>query len=187
MRLCLHSGSDKFALYPAIRDILCRTGAGLHVKAAGTTWLEEFAGPAAAGGGALSQAKEVYRQAWPAYEELVAPYAAVVDIRRERLPSPDEIRRWSAAEFVAAVVHDPTNPAFQPDLRQFLHVAYPVAARMSAEFLSALDAHRSEIEPRVTSNLLVRHLRPCSPPKRRAVRPLSVQGGCLRNLPPSGS
>src|SRR3712207_7211619 len=42
--------SDKFSIYPAIRRAIRRTGAGLHIKTAGTTWLEELIGLASAGG-----------------------------------------------------------------------------------------------------------------------------------------
>ena len=42
LKLSVHSGSDKFSLYPIIRECLQRTGAGLHLKTAGTTWLEEI-------------------------------------------------------------------------------------------------------------------------------------------------
>src|SRR5439155_7865366 len=41
LKLSVHSGSDKFSIYAAIRDAVRRTGAGLHLKTAGTTWLEE--------------------------------------------------------------------------------------------------------------------------------------------------
>ena len=39
LKLSVHSGSDKFSLYPIIRRALARTGAGVHLKTAGTTWL----------------------------------------------------------------------------------------------------------------------------------------------------
>ncbi len=50
LKLSVHSGSDKFSLYPIIRKALQRTGAGVHVKTAGTTWLEELIGLCEAGG-----------------------------------------------------------------------------------------------------------------------------------------
>ena len=48
LKLSVHSGSDKFSLYPAIRRALAKHGAGVHVKTAGTTWLEEVIGLAEA-------------------------------------------------------------------------------------------------------------------------------------------
>ena len=54
LKLSVHSGSDKFSIYPAIRRAIRRTGAGLHIKTAGTTWLEELIGLASAGGEGLA-------------------------------------------------------------------------------------------------------------------------------------
>src|SRR4029079_11494367 len=44
LKLSVHSGSDKFSIYSPIQRALRRTGAGLHLKTAGTTWLEEVIG-----------------------------------------------------------------------------------------------------------------------------------------------
>ncbi|RPI09810.1 MAG: hypothetical protein EHM65_08770, partial [Acidobacteriales bacterium] len=40
LKLSVHSGSDKFSLYGPIRQALKKFDAGVHVKTAGTTWLE---------------------------------------------------------------------------------------------------------------------------------------------------
>ena len=53
----------------AIRD----AGAGLHLKTAGTTWLEEVIGLAEAGGEGLALAKEIYAKALAKKDELCAP------------------------------------------------------------------------------------------------------------------
>src|SRR5207249_1055188 len=44
LKLSVHSGSDKFSIYAPIRRALARFDAGLHLKTAGTTWLEELIG-----------------------------------------------------------------------------------------------------------------------------------------------
>ncbi len=160
LRVSIHSGSDKFTLYPHIRAVLARTGAGLHVKTAGTTWLEEAIGLAEAGGDAWRLIREIYSAAWRRLDELVAPYAAVVSLRRDELPPPDDLAGWSARRFCAAVAHDTGSPDYRPALRQFMHIAYPEAARRGAEFLDALRAHRDRIAARVRANLLDRHIRP---------------------------
>ncbi|MEK6398427.1 MAG: tagaturonate epimerase family protein, partial [Terriglobus sp.] len=80
LKLSVHSGSDKFSIYEPIRKALKDTGAGVHVKTAGTTWLEELIGLAEAGGDALALAKEIYAGAYDHAEELCAPYATVIDI-----------------------------------------------------------------------------------------------------------
>ena len=63
LKLSVHSGSDKFSLYGPIRRALERFNAGIHVKTAGTTWLEELIGLAEAGGDGLEMAKEIYATA----------------------------------------------------------------------------------------------------------------------------
>ncbi len=60
LKLSVHSGSDKFSIYGSMREAMLRFDAGLHLKTAGTTWLEELVGLALAGGTGLTIAKEIY-------------------------------------------------------------------------------------------------------------------------------
>ncbi|MEE4165964.1 MAG: tagaturonate epimerase family protein, partial [Desulfocapsaceae bacterium] len=53
LKLSIHSGSDKFSIYPVIRELIRKYDCGIHVKTAGTTWLEELIGLAESGGEAL--------------------------------------------------------------------------------------------------------------------------------------
>ncbi|MFN4944940.1 MAG: tagaturonate epimerase family protein, partial [Akkermansiaceae bacterium] len=62
LKLSVHSGSDKFSIYPAIKRAMIRIGAGLHIKTVGTNWLEEVIGLAESGGSGLALAKEIYAQ-----------------------------------------------------------------------------------------------------------------------------
>jgi hypothetical protein len=163
LKLSVHSGSDKFSIYPAIRRALERFDAGLHLKTAGTTWLEELIGLAEAGGDALELARQVYRAAYEHREELCAPYAAVIDIDPAQLPHPDAVARWSSERFVAALRHDRACPEYNPHLRQLLHVGYKVAAQMGARYLEALRASEATVARNVTSNLYERHIRPLFP------------------------
>jgi hypothetical protein len=160
LKLSVHSGSDKFSLYGPIRRALARRGAGLHLKTAGTTWLEEIVGLAEAGGEGLRIAQDLYRSALGRYDELCGPYATVIDIDRSRLPAPDAVGRWSGAQFAAALRHDPRCPDYNPHLRQLLHIGYKVAAEMGARYLDALAAHRDVIARNVTENLFDRHIKP---------------------------
>ena len=158
LKLSLHSGSDKFSLYGPIRRALRRHDAGLHLKTAGTTWLEELIGLAEGGDDGLAIAKEVYAQAVERADELCGPYASVIDLDRARLPSPERVAAWDGEAFAAALRHDPTCSRYDPNLRQLLHVAYKVAAEMGARFLDALDRHAATISRNVTSNLFDRHV-----------------------------
>jgi hypothetical protein len=160
LKLSVHSGSDKFSIYAPIRRTLARFGAGVHVKTAGTNWLEEVIGLAEAGGEGLELAKEVYAKALGKLDALCAPYAAVIDIEAKKLPSAEVVKGWSAEQFVSALRHDPSNPAFNPSLRQLIHVGYKVAAQMGERYLKMLRACEKSVSRNVTENLFERHLRP---------------------------
>lgn len=160
LKLSVHSGSDKFSLYPEIARILRACEAGVHLKTAGTTWLEELIGLALAGGDGLDLARDVYRRAHGRFDELCGPYATVIDIDPARLPEPGTVDGWSAADFAAALRHDQACDAFNPDFRQMLHVAYKVAAEMGDRYLDALNRHEAVVTAEVKANLWERHLQP---------------------------
>ncbi|MBX9624268.1 MAG: tagaturonate epimerase family protein [Gemmataceae bacterium] len=160
LKLSVHSGSDKFSLYPVIRRAVRDTGAGLHLKTAGTTWLEEVIGLAEAGGDGLDLAKEIYATALKKKADLCAPYAAVIDIDPAKLPPADAVAGWSSERFVRALRHDPADPQFNPHLRQLVHVGFKVAAQMGDRYLRAVEAHETTIARNVTGNLWDRHLKP---------------------------
>lgn len=163
LKLSVHSGSDKFSIYPVIKKALKDNNAGLHIKTAGTTWLEELIGLAEAGGRGLETAKKIYRSAYGRYDELAAPYADVIDIDIDKLPSPEEVDSWASAEYTAALRHDQSNPAYNLNLRQLLHVGYKVAAEMGDEYLTALEENREVIAKNVTGNLYERHIKEVFP------------------------
>jgi hypothetical protein len=160
LKLSVHSGSDKFSLYAPIRRALAASGAGLHIKTAGTTWLEEVIGLAEAGGAGLQLAQEIYSQALHKRDALCQPYAAVIDIDPARLPSESEVRHWSSEQFVNALRHDPGCPDFNPHLRQLIHVGYKIAAGMGSRYIEMLEACAPTISRNVTHNLFKRHLEP---------------------------
>ena len=160
LKLSIHSGSDKFSIYPAIHAAMEKFSTGVHLKTAGTTWLEEIIGLAEAGGKGLKLAKEIYAEAFSYSIDLCAPYATVIDINPAQLPAPAEVDRWSSAQFTSALRHDLDSPAYNSSLRQLLHVGYKVAARMGRRYLDLLDANETVIAKNVTENLFTRHIAP---------------------------
>jgi len=160
LKLSVHSGSDKFSIYRPIREALRKTNAGVHLKTAGTTWLEELIGLAEAGGDGLALAKEIYAQAYEQREALCAPYAAVIDIDPQHLPAPGTVEKWTSDQFVAALRHDQSNPAFNNHLRQLLHVGFKVAAKLGRRYLDLLEKFEPIVAKNVTENLFERHIRP---------------------------
>jgi hypothetical protein len=160
LKLSVHSGSDKFSIYAPMRRALARFGAGLHIKTAGTTWLEEVIGLAEAGSDGLSLAKEIYLEALEHVEELCAPYATVIDIDPKKLPTAGTVKGWSSEQYVSALRHDQRNPGYNPHLRQLLHVGYKVAAKKGDRYLQALKTYEAVVARNVTENLYDRHLKP---------------------------
>ena len=160
LKLSIHSGSDKFSIYKPMKEAMKKFGAGLHIKTAGTTWLEELIGLAVAGGEGLVIAKEIYAAALTRMDELCGPYATVIDIDPAKLPSAQEINKWDGQQFAAALRHDQSCPGFNPNLRQLLHVGYKIAAEMGTRFTDALDKYEQTIAANVTENIFERHIKP---------------------------
>ncbi len=160
LKLSVHSGSDKFSIYKAINEAVNRTGAGVHLKTAGTTWLEELIGLAEAGGSGLEIAKEVYSEAFAHADELTAPYATVINIDPAKLPAPEEVNGWTSTQYTDALRHDQSNAAYNQSFRQLLHVGFKVAAKMGRKYLDALEANEAIVAKNVTTNLFDRHIKP---------------------------
>ncbi len=160
LKLSVHSASDKFSIYKPIREAMQKFDAGVHLKTAGTTWLEELIGLAEAGGEGLKLAKEIYSEAYAHLEELSAPYAAVIDIDPAQLPKPEELNRWSSDQFVSALRHDPKCPSYNSSMRQLLHVGFKIAAKMGDRYLRLLEEMEDTVAKNVTMNLFDRHIRP---------------------------
>ncbi len=160
LKLSVHSGSDKFSIYQTIHEAVTDFEAGVHLKTAGTTWLEELIGLAESEGAGLEIAREVYAEAHAHRDELCAPYATVIDIDPAKLPSPGEVNRWSAEQFISALRHDQSNAAYNPSLRQLLHVGFKVAAKLGDRYLQALESNEEIVARNVTANLFERHIKP---------------------------
>jgi tagaturonate epimerase len=160
LKLSIHSGSDKFSIYGPIRKAIKKFNAGIHLKTAGTTWLEEIIGLAEADGEGLVLAKEIYAEALAHRDELCAPYATVIDIDPSKLPSVAVVNKWTSAQFVSALRHDQKNPAFNPSLRQLLHVGYKIAALKGERYLADVRKFSGPIARNVTENLYERHFKP---------------------------
>lgn len=160
LKLSVHSGSDKFTIYPIIKRAIQRTGAGLHIKTAGTNWLEEIVGLAEAGGEGLALAKKIYAKALDKKEALCEPYATVININDANLPSAEEVNGWTSTQFTDALRHIQSNPGYNADLRQLLHVGFKIAAQMGDTYIQALKDNKEVVAKNVTGNLLDRHMKP---------------------------
>ncbi|HNX89075.1 MAG TPA: tagaturonate epimerase family protein [Paludibacteraceae bacterium] len=159
LKLSVHSGSDKFSIYPIMADIIKKYDKGLHLKTAGTTWLEEVIGLSVAGGEALELAKKIYANSYNRKDELCAPYADVIDIDETLLPSVEEVNSWTSEKYANTLRHIPGHPDYNSNFRQLIHVAYKVAAEMGDTYTSMLVKYSEIIGNCVEENIYERHLK----------------------------
>jgi tagaturonate epimerase len=158
LKMSIHSGSDKFAIYPHIGSIIRRNNKGIHLKTAGTTWLEEVIGLAGSGGEALAFVREIYSESLDRIEELCAPYADVIDIRIDHLPSKAEVAGWDSLKFASSIRHITNNKVYNSDMRQLLHVAYKLAAHKMDDYFRLLDRYQNQVSAAVYENIYNRHI-----------------------------
>ena len=159
LKLSIHSGSDKFSIYPIMGRLVRKYGAGLHVKTAGTTWLEEVIGLSLADPEALALAKKIYRIALTRMDELTVPYATVIDVDKAKLPDPDVVDGWDAQTFARTLRHDEADPLYNPSFRQLVHVSFKVAAELKDEYIPALERSADVIGREIEANIGDRHVR----------------------------
>jgi len=159
LKLSVHSGSDKFSIYKPIKEALEKYNAGLHIKTAGTTWLEELIGLAISEGDGLAMAKEIYIKAFERFDELCGPYKTVIDIDSKLLPSPAEVKGWNGNKFAQTLRHDLSNENYSKHFRQMLHVSYKIAAELGDKYLNALVKDKEKISENVQENILERHIK----------------------------
>jgi hypothetical protein len=159
LKISVHSGSDKFSIYPIIGKLVRKHNSGLHLKTAGTTWLEEVIGLAKAGGKGLDMAKRIYSEAYNRLDELTKPYASVVEIDPAQLPAPGEVNAWDSNHYVEVLQHDLENENYNVSFRQLIHVGYKVAAEAGDEYKNLITENRDVVGKCVSENILERHIK----------------------------
>jgi hypothetical protein len=158
LKISVHSGSDKFSLYPVIGSLIKKHDKGIHIKTAGTTWLEEVIGLAESGGKGLDFVRDIYKGSLDRMKELSEPYADVIKIVISSLPSADDVTKWDGEQFADALRHTPGNRSYNPGMRQLMHIAYKLAAEKKEEFYNLLLSEKDIIEKNVFINIFERHI-----------------------------
>ena len=159
LKLSVHSGSDKFSIYPIMAEVINRHDKGLHLKTAGTTWLEEVIGLAKADGEGLVLAKKIYANSLNRKDELCAPYADVIDIDGSKLPTIEEVNSWDSEKYQNTLRHIPGHPDYNANFRQLIHVAYAVASELGKEYTGLLEKYEDIVGGCVEENIYERHLK----------------------------
>jgi len=158
LKLSVHSGSDKFSIYPVMGRLIKKYDKGIHVKTAGTTWLEEVIGLSLSGADGLALAKSIYTKALQRKDELCGPYAAVIDIKSDQLPAPESIAGWTSEDYASTLRHIPGNPKYNASFRQLIHVGYKVASEYGTDYTDALKRNKAVIGQCVSENIYDRHI-----------------------------
>ncbi len=159
LKLSVHSGSDKFTIYPVMAEIIKKHDKGIHVKTAGTTWLEEVIGLAISGDEGLVVAKEIYTNALARKDELCAPYADVIDIDDSKLPTAEEVAGWTGEKYGNTLRHIPGHSDYNSNFRQLIHVGYKVASEMGEKYTGLLEKYSDVVGSCVEENIYERHLK----------------------------
>ena len=159
LKLSVHSGSDKFSIYPIMGELIKKYNKGIHVKTAGTTWLEEAIGLALAGGDALQLIKDIYKGGLERYDELAGPYATVIDIDTSKLPAPSEVDNWDGETLANTLRHIPDHTQYNLNFRQLMHVSYKLAAEKGETYINLLREHKELVGRQVTENIFERHIK----------------------------
>ena len=139
-RISLHSGSDKFSLYP----VLAREGEGMwHVKTAGTSYLVALEVAARFAPGLF---REIMRLSCERFEEDRATYHLSTDL--SRIPELDSLSDEELPQLLE-----------QEDSRQVLHVAFGsiLSGRLGEELRRVLIQHEEEYAEALAQHL-GRHL-----------------------------
>jgi tagaturonate epimerase len=76
------------------------------------------------------------------------------------LPTPAEAQRWTVEQWVSALRHDLDSPDYNRSLRQLMHVAFKIAAKMGQRYIAMLEQNEDCVAQNVTRNLFDRHIRP---------------------------
>ena len=91
--------------------------------------------------------------------KLAFPDATVIDIDKDKLPSPEQVAGWSGQDYAQALRHDQQNPNYNPHFRQLLHVGYKIAAKLGDEYLNALQDNEDVVAKNVIENIFDRHIK----------------------------
>jgi hypothetical protein len=159
LKLSVHSGSDKFSIYPILKKIINKYDVGIHVKTAGTTWLEELIGLVKSGNKGLQLVKEIYSEGYSRYEELLKPYLHSVEIDKSKLPQPIELMNWSGEKLVNCLQHEYKSKTLDVNLRQLLHISFRIAAEKGKIYYEAMEEASASISECVSNNLYERHIK----------------------------
>ena len=108
LKLSVHSGSDKFTIYPIMGELIRKYDKGIHVKTAGTNWLEALRCVAKCNPNLY---RLMHRKAFEYYEEALQYYHITADI--SKIESIDHVEDEDLSAYLDKI-----------ESRQLLHITY---------------------------------------------------------------
>ena len=140
-KVSVHSGSDKFAIYPTVGR---RSGGRFHLKTSGTSWLVAMQTVAET---APDFYREIHRKAMDVFPEMQAKYEITADINQ--VPDLDSLRDRQLLDLFS-----------NPHWRQLLHISYggilsdaDLASRIRDTLHVNEDAYFTNISRHFTAHL----------------------------------
>jgi hypothetical protein len=149
-KISVHSGSDKFTVYPAIGR---HTGGRLHLKTAGTNWLQALHTIARA---EPQLYRRLHKKAIESFPEALRSYHITADI--SDLPAADSLADEELERFLST-----------PAARQMLHITYGGILQdrsLWEELFRALRTHE-ELHYQLLERHISRHLEALGVKKRK--------------------
>ncbi|MEM1875146.1 MAG: tagaturonate epimerase family protein, partial [Candidatus Hadarchaeales archaeon] len=138
-RLSLHSGSEKFSVYPIFVQ---ETDGLFHIKTSGTSWLVALETIAEVNPDLFAQ---VYQVAYETFEENAKAYR--ISVKKEELPEAVSLKDGNISRLLS-----------NPKIRQFLHVSYGSVLRsLGEELREALwreeDRHYNNVQKNIEKHM----------------------------------
>jgi hypothetical protein len=151
-KVSVHSGSDKFSIYPAVGR---HTGGRLHLKTSGTSWLEAVRTIA-------SEAPDLYRKmhekVYDIYPKALINYHITADIEAVE-PLTERVRDRQLADYLD-----------DPNWRQFMHISYGgllLDPELGPQIKNTLEANEERYHERLEEHF-ERHVQELEIPERTA-------------------
>ena len=107
----------------------------------------------------MELAKHIYTNALKNVDVLCSPYASVIDIDVNQLPSSENVNDWSGDKYANTLRHVQDHPEFNQHFRQLLHIAFKLAAKEGVRYTDLLKSNAEIVGKNVTENLYDRHFK----------------------------
>jgi len=160
LKLSLHTGSDKFSIFPIIKKMLKKHNSGIHIKTSGIGWLTSLSVIGKKGKTELDLIKSFYQDAYHNFSDIITHFDKVTDINKNNLPEIDQVMHWNGEDFEEALTISASNKKYNPTFRQFMSCAYGVVDKNSEVYKKVVNENIEEINEQIKTELVASYLKP---------------------------